>query len=37
MQMDGISGVKGWEWIFIMEGIVRLFSQTACDYVNIIS
>ncbi|KAF2111845.1 phthalate transporter [Lophiotrema nucula] len=24
MQMDGLSGVKGWEWIFIMEGIVTV-------------
>ncbi|KAF2467909.1 phthalate transporter [Lindgomyces ingoldianus] len=24
MQMDGLNGVKGWEWIFIMEGIITL-------------
>ncbi|KAF2658362.1 MFS general substrate transporter [Lophiostoma macrostomum CBS 122681] len=24
MQMNGASGVKGWEWIFIMEGIVTI-------------
>lgn len=24
MQMDGISGKAGWEWIFIMEGIITV-------------
>lgn len=22
-QMDGIQGIQGWRWIFIMEGVVR--------------
>lgn len=22
MQMDGLSGMRGWRWIFIMEGVV---------------
>lgn len=22
-QMDGIQGLQGWRWIFIMEGVVR--------------
>lgn len=24
MQMHGASGIKGWQWIFVMEGIVRI-------------
>lgn len=24
MQMNGLAGLTGWRWIFIMQGVVRL-------------
>jgi MFS family permease len=27
MQMDGLAGLTGWRWIFIMQGVVSLLSE----------
>lgn len=28
MQMDGIQGLAGWRWIFILEGVVSCYVKT---------
>jgi hypothetical protein len=32
MQMDGVQGLGGWRWIFIIEGVVGIliFSMSSC-------
>lgn len=27
MQMNGLGGLTGWRWIFIMQGLVRLLQD----------
>jgi hypothetical protein len=32
MQMDGVQGLGGWRWIFIIEGVVGIliFAMSSC-------
>lgn len=32
MQMDGLSGLRGWQWIFIIEAIPTLLLSFAAYY-----
>lgn len=31
-QMDGVGGLEGWRWIFILEGIVTVILGVACFF-----
>lgn len=33
MQMEGLQGLHGWQWIFILEGLPTLILAFACYFV----
>ncbi|KAF3343948.1 hypothetical protein BJF96_g5076 [Verticillium dahliae] len=32
MQMDGLGGLEGWRWIFLMEGLITVVVATICYF-----